>query len=75
MSNRSFRNPHLYTKLVEFVNVNESATNFPTDIWDPLNASKEWYADYIGRLCSLNLVESAILLTPVHYIGLAALAC
>lgn len=28
MSNRSFRNPHLYAKLVEFVDVDERASNF-----------------------------------------------
>lgn len=34
MSNKSFRNPHLYAKLVEFVDVNEKGTNFPKDVWD-----------------------------------------
>ncbi|TFY76024.1 hypothetical protein EWM64_g7989 [Hericium alpestre] len=48
MSNRSFRNPHLYAKLVEFVNVDERATNFPKDIWDPYDLKEEWYADKIG---------------------------
>ncbi|KAK7060937.1 hypothetical protein VNI00_000670 [Paramarasmius palmivorus] len=35
MSNRSFRNPHLYAKLVEFVDVDERTTNFPKEMWDP----------------------------------------
>lgn len=48
MSNRSFRNPHLYTKLVEFVDVDERTTNFPKDIWDPMDIKPEWYADRIG---------------------------
>jgi hypothetical protein len=48
MSNRSFRNPHLYTKLVEFVDVDERVTNFPKDIWDPEDVKEEWYADRIG---------------------------
>ena len=48
MSNRSFRNPHLYAKLVEFVDVEERATNFPRDIWDPYDLQPEWYADRIG---------------------------
>lgn len=30
MSNRSFRNPHLYAKLVEFVDVDETVSNFVT---------------------------------------------
>lgn len=29
MSNRSFRNPHLYAKLVEFVDVDETCSNIP----------------------------------------------
>ncbi|KAF9478963.1 HCNGP-domain-containing protein [Pholiota conissans] len=48
MSNRSFRNPHLYTKLVEFVDVDERATNFPKDIWDPNDVKPDWFADQIA---------------------------
>ncbi|KAI4524060.1 HCNGP-domain-containing protein [Schizophyllum commune Loenen D] len=50
MSNRSFRNPHLYAKLVEFVDVDERATNFPRDIWDPHDLQPEWYADRIAEV-------------------------
>lgn len=48
MSNRSFRNPHLYAKLVEFVDVNERITNFAKDLWDPDDVRPEWFADRIG---------------------------
>ncbi len=48
MSNRSFRNPHLYAKLVEFVDVDERATNFSKEIWDPDAVRDEWFADKIG---------------------------
>jgi hypothetical protein len=48
MSNRSFRNPHLYAKLVEFVDVDERTTNFPSDIWNPADVQNEWFADRIG---------------------------
>ncbi|KAG1730843.1 HCNGP-like protein-domain-containing protein [Suillus paluster] len=50
MSNRSFRNPHLYAKLVEFVDVDERTTNFPKDIWDPDDMQPEWFADSIAAL-------------------------
>jgi HCNGP-like protein len=50
MSNKSFRNPHLYAKLVEFVDVNERTTNFSKDIWDPNDVQPEWFADRIGTL-------------------------
>jgi len=49
MSNRSFRNPHLYTKLVEFVDVDERATNFPRDVWDPDDVKEEWFASRIAE--------------------------
>ncbi|CCL98743.1 uncharacterized protein FIBRA_00748 [Fibroporia radiculosa] len=48
MANRSFRNPHLYTKLVEFVDVNERATNFPPELWNPNELQEGWFADRIG---------------------------
>lgn len=48
MSNRSFRNPHLYAKLVEFVDVDERTTNFPPSLWDPNDMCDDWFADRIG---------------------------
>jgi hypothetical protein len=53
MSNRSFRNPHLYAKLVEFVDVDERSTNFPKEIWDPHDVQEDWFADKIGPFTSL----------------------
>ena len=54
MSNRSFRNPHLYAKLVEFVDANERITNFPKDMWDPDNVRPEWFAERIGAYALLS---------------------
>ncbi|KAG7093927.1 hypothetical protein E1B28_007562 [Marasmius oreades] len=51
MSNRSFRNPHLYTKLVEFVDVDERTTNFPKEIWNPyqvVDGPNGWDAEKIA---------------------------
>jgi hypothetical protein len=71
MSNRSFRNPHLYAKLVEFVDVDERTTNFPRDIWDPNDVREEWFADRIGtcppqrvleELCSCHPKNALLLL-------------
>jgi hypothetical protein len=50
MSNRSFRNPHLYAQLVQFVDVDERTTNFPKELWDPEDVREEWFADRIGGL-------------------------
>ena len=49
MSNRSFRNPHLYAQLVDFVDVDESTTNFPKDVWDPWDVEEEWYAENLSE--------------------------
>ncbi|KAI0935131.1 hypothetical protein AcW1_009289 [Taiwanofungus camphoratus] len=49
MANRSFRNPHLYAKLVEFVDVDERTTNFPKHVWDPSDMRDEWFADRIAE--------------------------
>ncbi|KAJ3787590.1 HCNGP-domain-containing protein [Lentinula aff. detonsa] len=50
MSNRSFRNPHLYAQLVEFVDIDERTTNFPKEIWN-LEELKdgEWDAEKIAK--------------------------
>jgi len=48
MGNRNFRNPHLYTQLVDWVNVDERSTNFPKDIWDPTDVQPDWFADQIA---------------------------
>lgn len=58
MMNRSFRNPHLYAKLVEFVDVDEKATNFPHEVWDPTDMREEWFADKIGEIFGSFLVFS-----------------
>ncbi|KLO20589.1 HCNGP-domain-containing protein [Schizopora paradoxa] len=67
MSNRSFRNPHLYAKLVEFVDVDESATNFPKHIWDPTDVKDEWFYDRIGAWLLLlvgNVIQALLLHAP-----------
>ncbi|EIN08652.1 HCNGP-domain-containing protein [Punctularia strigosozonata HHB-11173 SS5] len=49
MSNRAFRNPHLYAKLVEFADVDERASYFPRTLWDPNDVREEWFADRIAE--------------------------
>ncbi|KAF9071596.1 HCNGP-like protein-domain-containing protein, partial [Rhodocollybia butyracea] len=49
MSNRSFRNPHLYAQMVEFIDIDERSTNFPKQIWDPDQVRYgEWNAEKIA---------------------------
>jgi len=49
MGSRAFRNPHLYAKLVEFVDVDERTTNFPPALWDPSAVDASWYADALAE--------------------------
>ncbi|KAG6331625.1 hypothetical protein ID866_7462 [Astraeus odoratus] len=64
MSNRSFRNPHLYAKLVEFVDVDERATNFPPDIWDPHDVEPEWFAEKIEQAATAQSKRTHVDFTP-----------
>jgi hypothetical protein len=48
MAKKAFRNPHIYAKLVEFVDVDERGTKYPKHIWDPFDVKQEWYAENIG---------------------------
>ena len=64
MSNRSFRNPHLYATLVDFVDVDERTTNFPTSIWDPNDVEPEWFADRIGMWCLVASSDSCSCPSP-----------
>lgn len=64
MSNRSFRNPHLYHQLVEFVDVDEGCSNFryhcggSSDPWGDMGVGDlediaGWDADAIGSIFCL----------------------
>jgi len=69
MSNRAFRNPHLYATLVEFVDVDERATAFPKDVWDPTDVHVDWFSDRLGaRNLLLYGVDHALAgaLMPLH---------
>ncbi|CAK5271775.1 unnamed protein product [Mycena citricolor] len=68
MGSRAFRNPHLYAKLVEFVDVDERTTNFPTALWDPGAMDAAWYADAIGvshfHAASSSVIHAETLYNP-----------
>ncbi|GAB1519170.1 hypothetical protein RhiTH_002236 [Rhizoctonia solani] len=49
MKNKSFNNPHIYAKLVDFVEVDETGTNFPKNVWNPHDIRPEWYAEELGK--------------------------
>jgi hypothetical protein len=66
MQSKAFRNPHIYAKLVQFVDIDETATNFPKDIWDPTDVKEDWYADKIGASHVQNLQEALTSASAVH---------
>lgn len=45
--NKSFRNPRIYARLVEFVEVDEFGSNFDKNEFDPYRFPKELYIDGI----------------------------
>jgi len=48
MQSKAFRNPHIYAKLVQFVDIQETATNFPKEMWDPFDVKEGWYSDKLA---------------------------
>ncbi|KAG8980104.1 hypothetical protein FRB90_007823, partial [Tulasnella sp. 427] len=64
MQNKAFRNPHIYAKLVDFVSVDETSTNFPKDIWNPFDLREEWYAENIAAQQKERSAKLAAAQTP-----------
>ncbi|CAH8529709.1 unnamed protein product [Heterobilharzia americana] len=48
--NKSFRNPSIYEKLIDFLKIDEKGTNFPTDIYDPYRWSPQSYYEELARV-------------------------
>ncbi|KAF8518387.1 HCNGP-like protein-domain-containing protein [Hysterangium stoloniferum] len=63
MSNRSFRNPHLYAKLVEFVDVDEKCSNMPKGCWD-MDELDGWDAKKIATAQKACLKEQSAAQAP-----------
>lgn len=47
---KDFRNPSIYEKLLQFCNINESGTNYPPHLYDPLRWGKESFYEELARL-------------------------
>ncbi|GAA6002311.1 hypothetical protein JCM10207_001058 [Rhodosporidiobolus poonsookiae] len=54
-ASKAFRNPRIYAKLVEFVSVDETGTNWDREVWDPKGLGPEASA---SRLAELQKVRS-----------------
>lgn len=64
MRNKSFNNPHIYAKLVDFVDVDETGTNFPKNMWDPHDVQPEWYAEELATAQKKRSTEVAAAQAP-----------
>lgn len=47
---KSFRNPSIYEKLIDYCNINEFGTNYDPHIYDPLKWDKSSYYDELAKL-------------------------
>ncbi|CAG8525739.1 6528_t:CDS:2 [Diversispora eburnea] len=47
--NKAFRNPHIYNKLVEFVELDEIGSNFDREIFDPYGYPPEAFVDQLAE--------------------------
>ena len=44
---KSFRNPSIYQKLIDFLDIDEGGSNFPKDVFDPKRFREDKKNDYI----------------------------
>ncbi|CAG8797349.1 21653_t:CDS:2, partial [Gigaspora margarita] len=59
LKNKAFRNPHIYNKLVEFVELDEIGSNFDREIFDPYGFPSEAFADQLAEAQKKILEERA----------------
>ncbi|XP_071551065.1 uncharacterized protein [Panulirus ornatus] len=49
-NNKEFRNPGIYEKLIDLLQLDEMGTNYPLDMFDPHSWGKESYYDDLARV-------------------------
>ncbi|XP_045595044.1 SAP30-binding protein [Procambarus clarkii] len=49
-NNKEFRNPGIYEKLIDLLQLDEMGTNYPLDMFDPHSWGKESYYDELARV-------------------------
>ena len=47
---KEFRNINIYDKLIQFCDIKQYGTNYPPDIYDPLQWGNESYYEELARL-------------------------
>ena len=46
---KSYRNPSIYQKLIDFLDIDEMGSNFPKDVFDPKKFREDKKNDYVVR--------------------------
>ncbi|CEQ42424.1 SPOSA6832_04245, partial [Sporobolomyces salmonicolor] len=62
-ASKAFRNPRIYAKLVDFVDVDETETNWSKDMWDPKGLGPDATASRIGARSTFSLPPPLLLPT------------
>ncbi|RIA80607.1 HCNGP-like protein [Glomus cerebriforme] len=73
LKNKAFRNPHIYNKLVEFVELDEIGSNFDREVYDPYGFPPEAFADQLAEVQKRIAEERAIAQqqqrSQIHFVG------
>lgn len=54
---KEFRNPSIYEKLISFCDINEFGTNYPPEIYDPLQWGEESYYEALSAVQKTEMVK------------------
>ncbi|XP_023292558.1 SAP30-binding protein [Lucilia cuprina] len=54
---KEFRNPSIYEKLIQFCDINEFGTNYPPEIYDPLQWGPESFYEELARVQKIEMVK------------------
>lgn len=54
-SKKTFRNPSIYEKLIDYCGLNEFGTNYPPHIYDPLRWGKESFYDELAKVQKIEM--------------------
>lgn len=54
---KEFRNPSIYEKLIQFCDINEFGTNYPPEIYDPLQWGPESYYEELAKVQKTEMLK------------------
>lgn len=54
---KEFRNPSIYEKLIQFCDINELGTNYPPEIYDPLQWGPESYYEELAKAQKVEMLK------------------